>query len=112
MSEYTEFLNEVFRKFGTIHARKMFGGYGIYHQELMFALVSDDELYLKVDKQSKPRFEAAGLTPFTYEKNGKPYSMSYYQAPEEIFDDPLMAQDWANEAFDAAMRAKSKKVTP
>ena len=60
-NEYIDFLREVFAQFGAISARKMFGGYGIYHQDLMFALVADDTLYLKVDSASKPEFEQLGL---------------------------------------------------
>jgi len=44
MSEYVEYLKEVLELFGPITARKMFGGYGIYHNGLMFALVADDTL--------------------------------------------------------------------
>jgi len=49
MSEFVEYLNEVFADFGVIRYRKMFGGYGIYHNDLMFGLVADDQLYLKTD---------------------------------------------------------------
>ncbi len=45
-NEFVEHLNEVFRLFGAIHSKQMFGGYGIYHQGLMFGLVANDTLYL------------------------------------------------------------------
>ena len=34
--------------------------------------------------------------------------MSYYAAPEEIFDDPEEAGTWAKLAFEAALRARKK----
>jgi DNA transformation protein and related proteins len=99
-------LKEVFALFGSVSARPMFGGHGLYHDGVMFALVADSVLYLKVDERSVDVFQEQGLTPFEYEKGGKTLRMSYYTAPESIFDDPEQAREWAVLAFDAALRAK------
>lgn len=113
MSDFVDYLAEVFQSFGVIRSRKMFGGYGIYHDNLMFGLVADDVLYLKGDAQSAKDFEALGLTPFEYVKNGKPMKMSYFTAPEAIFDDPDAAKAWAQRAFDAALRSRAPaKASP
>lgn len=109
MNEFIDNLNEVFAPFGAIRARRMFGGYGIYHDDLMFALVADEVLYLKVDEQSIAAFEERGLGPFEYEKNGRKMKMSYHLAPEEIFDDPEQAREWAVLAFDAALRSRKPR---
>ncbi|GAA0584879.1 TfoX/Sxy family protein [Halomonas salifodinae] len=111
MSDYTDYLGDVFSAFGPITARRMFGGYGIYHDGLMFALVADEILYLKADTHSVGAFEAEGLEPFVYVKGGRPVQMSYYQAPEAIFEDEALAADWARRAFDAALRARAGKET-
>jgi DNA transformation protein and related proteins len=108
MNEYIEFLREVFEQFGPITARKMFGGYGVYHQGLMFALVADETLYLKADAENVATFEQAGLEPFAYNKQGKIMKMSYYLAPEEILDDPEEAAIWARRSYEAALRSQSK----
>lgn len=112
MSEYVEFLKEVFEPFGPIHPRRMFGGYGLFHKGLMFGLVADDVLYLKADKMSAPFFEERGLDQFQYDKRDKTIKMSFYMAPEEIFDDPEEAKGWAARSYEAAVRAKkpAKKV--
>lgn len=110
MSEFVESLNDVFEEFGLIRSRKMFGGYGIYHQGLMFGLISDDELYLKVDEELKTEFEEKDLPAFEYSKNGKLMKMSYHLAPEEIYEDKSTAKEWAVKAYEAALRSnKSKK---
>jgi DNA transformation protein len=108
MSEFTEFLNEVFEQFGPIRVRKMFGGYGIYHEDIMFGLVAGDTLYLKADESTKDLFLSRGLDAFEYDKHGKKVTMSYYLAPEEIFDDPEAAREWAKRSFEVAFRAKSR----
>lgn len=111
VSEFVDYLNEVFEQFGHIHARKMFGGYGIYHDGVMFGLVANDMLYLKADENTAEYFESKGLGPFEYNKGGKIVKMSYYLAPDEIFDNPEDAAFWAKRAYEVAFRAKrtSKK---
>lgn len=109
-SEFVEHLTEVFRLLGPIHHKRMFGGYGIYHQELMFGLVADDTLYLKTDSQSAALFSAAGSSPFEYVKNGKSMTMSYSSAPVEVFDDPEAARQWAMRAYEAALRSRAKSI--
>ncbi len=107
MSEFVDYLSEVFEPFGMIRVRRMFGGFGVYHNSLMFALVEDDVLYLKADEQSVRFFEDKGLAQFQYHKKGQPVKMSYYMAPEEIFEDPEAAEVWALRAYEAAVRSQS-----
>jgi len=109
MSEYVEYLKEVFSEFGSVEPRRMFGGYGVFHKGLMFALVADDVLYLKADESISRHFTERGLEQFSYEKQGKSFKMSYYMAPEEIFDDPEEAKIWADRSYAAAVRSKKPK---
>ena len=105
--EYANYLADLLARLGPVHWRAMFGGYGIYCGELFFALAVDDVLYLKADAETRPRFEAEGLPPFTYEKKGgKAASISYFQAPDDIFDDEDALRLWGNLALGAALRAR------
>jgi DNA transformation protein and related proteins len=106
---FIDYLVEVFESFGPIYAKRMFGGYGIYHDELMFGLVSNDVLYLKADEASLERFLELGLTPFEYTKKGRLMRISYYTAPESVFDDPDEARNWATLAYAAALRSRTKQ---
>jgi DNA transformation protein len=108
-SKFVEYLAEVFESFGAIRARRMFGGYGIYHDGLMFGLVADDVLYLKADAESVAAFTGRGLPCFEYTKQGKRMQISYYAAPEVIFEDPDEARLWAVRGFEAALRAQHKQ---
>ena len=74
MSDYVEYLKEVFSGFGSIQPRRMFGGYGIFYKGLMFGLVADDMLYLKADKAISRHFAERELESFSYEKQGKSLS--------------------------------------
>lgn len=58
-NEFVEYLLELLEPSGGVRAKAMFGGFGIYRDNLMFGLVADDILYFKVDKKpglnSRPR---------------------------------------------------------
>ena len=110
MSEFVTYLHEVFQEFGPIRSRKMFGGHGIYHNDLMFGLVADDELYIKTDADNLAEFEERGMSAFEFVMKGKVGKMSYWSAPEEIYDDPEQATHWANLGYAAAVRAHAKKT--
>jgi DNA transformation protein and related proteins len=88
----------------------MFGGAGIYRDGIMFALVADNEVFLKADDVASERFREAGCRPFAYAKDGKPVDMSYWSVPDAALDDPDALKTWAELAFEAAVR--SRKARP
>ena len=107
MSDYTDYLEEVFAQFGEIEARRMFGGHGLFHGGLMFALVADDMLYLKADETSSHAFADEGMEPFTYTaKGGKPIAMSYWEVPPRLLEEPDELAEWAREAHRIACAQK------
>jgi DNA transformation protein len=108
VSEFVDYLHEVFERFGPVEVRRMFGGYGIYHDGLMFALVDDDTLYLKADAGNISQFEQRGLHPFTYNSRGRTVQLSYYLAPGEMLEDRDEAAAWARRSFEAAIRSRTK----
>ena len=104
---FVVFCLDVLSVVGSVRARGMFGGHGIYLGEVMFALVANDVLYLKVDKETSATFRAAESEPFVYHgKQGKPVTMSYWEMPLEGFESPERAEHWASLAIEAAQRAK------
>lgn len=110
--EYLDYLRELFAPLGTIRTRRMFGGAGVYCDEVFFALVIDDVLFLKTDEVNRPDFEREGLEAFSYEADGRRVSLSYYRAPDEALDSPALMQPWAHAAMGAALRAKHAKPPP
>ena len=105
-SEFVSYVLESLRPLGPVSARRMFGGHGIYLHGVMFALVADDQLYLKVDDGNRGAYQAAGLEAFSYDGRGRAIRMSYHEAPGEGFDDPEVLCAWAREAYAAALRAR------
>lgn len=109
--EYREYVRDLFTAFGAIRIRSMFGGAGIFRDDLMFGLIIDDQIYLKVDDHNRTDFEDAGQGPFLFErKDGRTMAMSYYLIPDALYDDTDELAVWAKNAFAAAQRAAIKKA--
>jgi DNA transformation protein and related proteins len=118
-----EFIRDLFAPFGPVTVRRMFGGAGIYREGLMFALVFDGAIFLKVDEASIPDFEREGSRPFVYTRAksaGKirRASLSYWRLPERLYDDPEELAVWAERALAIAqrkkitLRAQTKRTAP
>ena len=105
-----EFLNEVLQPLGTVRSKKMFGGFGVYCDGVMFGLIADDILYLKADDINKGMFEAEGQGRFVYEGQTRPVTMSYWRIPDRLYDETDEMLDWARAALHAARAAAAKKI--
>jgi DNA transformation protein len=100
---------ELLAPLGAVRARRMFGGHGLYQDDLFFALIANEGLYLKVDAQTQPAFAAAGCAPFVYSAKGKAMSLSYWTVPADAMESPALMQPWARQALAAALRARAAK---
>ncbi|MHB1187554.1 TfoX/Sxy family protein [Thiobacillus sp.] len=100
-----EFVAEQMAFVGGLRIRAMFGGYGIYQDDCMFALIADDRLYFKADATTRAEFEAKGLSPFTYVARGKSMAMQYFEAPPEVFEEQEAMRTWVDKAYGTALKA-------
>ena len=109
LSEFVAFCLELLGSVGAARSRRMFGGHGIYVDDLFIGLIAFDRLYLKADASTRASFEAAGCQPFVYDGAGKSVTMGYFSAPEEAMESPPLMQPWARLALAAALRARALK---
>jgi len=108
-ADFADYAVELLGAAGRVAARRMFGGYGLYCDGVMFALIADDVLYLKADERNRPELEGAGSAPFTYEAKGRRTIMAYWRAPDEAMESRELMAPWARSALDAALRAKAAR---
>lgn len=108
-SEYVSFVIEQMSLVRGLRVKRMFGGYGVYQDDCMFALIIEDQLYFKADVSSRAAFEAKGLKPFTYQARGKWVEVNYFEAPPEVFDEADEMRVWANKALAVAFAARKPK---
>ncbi len=106
---YQAFVLEQLARVATgIRARRMFGGVGLYSNDLFFALMDDDALYLKTDATTRLDFEALGMGPFRPAgEHGE--SMGYHQLPAEILEDAEALQRWVTAALSVARQARTRR---
>ena len=98
---------ELFAPLGSIRTRAMFGGWGFYCDDLFFAIIADETLYLKADAETAARFEAAGGEPFRFSyKDGRTETMNYWTVPEEAMESPGEMIEWGRLALAAAIRGR------
>jgi DNA transformation protein len=85
----------------------MFGGHGLYVDDVFVALIARDRLYLKVDADSRDQFAAAGCEPFVYDGRTGAIAMSYWSAPPQAMESPALMDPWARLALRAALAARA-----
>ncbi|KAF0134300.1 MAG: DNA transformation protein [Xanthobacteraceae bacterium] len=104
-----EFLIDLFAPFARVSVKRMFSGYGIYREGLVFAWALAEGIFLKTDEQTAAAFEAAGLAVFVYPtKDGLRSVGSYRRMPDACLDDENELRHWAGLAWQAALRAPPK----
>ncbi len=113
--EFAAHCVELLAPVGAARAKRLFGGHGIYVDELMIALIADETLYFKTDAQTLPHWQAAGGRPFVYEsrragQERKVTAMSYWTPPDEALDSPALLAPWGRLALEAALRARAARA--
>jgi len=108
------FATELFEGLGEVRVRRMFGGAGVYAHDVMFALIDDDVIFIKVDDVLKQDLAAEGSRPWIYTaakgpRAGIAEETSYWSLPEDALDDPDAACDWGRRALAAAIASRAPK---
>jgi DNA transformation protein len=89
--------------------RAMFGGYGIYLNGIIFAIIIDEELYFKVDKTNIDMYKKYNSEPFSYTtKNGKKAVMSYWKVPCTVLEDEKKLVEYAKDAHNVSINSKKQ----
>ena len=107
---FAEFLREQLAPLGRIMLRRMFGKSGVFCDGVMLGMVTDNMLYLRVDEHNRETFkEAAAHSPLNYAKGGNTIDLSFWRAPERLFDEPDELVAWAKAALAAARRVAAQR---
>ncbi len=109
LSPYAEYVIDLLHSYGDITAKSMFGGYGIYKDGVIVAIIVDDELYFKVDKTNQPQYESHDSEPFTYMGKGKQVKMSYWKVPLDIMENEGELAAWLEKSYEISLKTKRKK---
>lgn len=103
---------------GRISSKRMFGAVGLYRDGIFFGIVSGDTLYLKAGDANRRDFEERGMPPFRPYRDKPQVSMSYYEVPADVLEDPDECAAWALRAVaagaarDAGPRPRARRRKP
>jgi DNA transformation protein len=107
---FAEFLREQLAPLGRVTIRRMFGKTGVFCDRLMLGMVADNMLYFRVDEGNRAAFkEAESVPPLNYRKQDSTIDLSFWRAPERLFDEPEELVAWARIALEAASRVATKR---
>jgi len=108
-ASFAEFLREQLAPLGHLTLRRMFGKTGVFCDGVMLGMVADNTLYFRVDDGNRAAFkEAEAVPPLNYAKGGELIDLSFWRAPERLFDEPDELVEWARVALAAARRVAAK----
>jgi len=107
---FAEFLHEHLAPLGRVTMRRMFGKTGVFCDGVMFGMVTDNTLYVRVDDHNSTIFkEAEAHPPLNYAKKGETIDLAFWRVPERLIDEPDELVDWARAALAAARRVAAKR---
>ena len=93
----------------SVRPRAMFGGIGLYADDVFFGILAADVLYLKVDDSNRAIYETESMPAFQ-PYAGQPTTMSYYQVPARVLEDGDELTAWARTSVRVAAHAKPRKA--
>jgi DNA transformation protein and related proteins len=111
---YVQWVLEQLSGAGRLTSRRMFGGVGLYQDDVFFAIISGDVLYFKVGETNRTDYETRGARQFRPFRDKPHLSMSYYELPADILDDTDECVIWVRRAVAAAVASRSpaRKSSP
>jgi DNA transformation protein len=105
--DFADHCVELLATAGTVRRRRMFGGHGLYVDDLFVGVIAGERLYLKADAQTAPPFEAAGGERFVYSARGRTVALGFWSPPPEAMDSPALMAPWVRLAVQAALGARA-----
>jgi DNA transformation protein len=109
-ADYLAYVIDQLASFARVTSRRMFGGAGLYADGVFFGLIADDTLFFKVDDSNRIDYTTRGCKPFQpFADEPDAYSMSYFEVPADVLEDPDELTLWARKAFAAALAKRSQR---
>lgn len=109
---YIDHIMELLSDLGEIEVRRMFGAAGVFRNDVMFAVIDEDVLYLKADEAFAEELKAKGAIKWVYSKrsaNSRRVSNNW-SLPDEAADDPELAVSLARRSYEIAASKKRRKT--
>ena len=93
---FKDFVLDQLQSLDGVEARRMFGGFGVYQDEVFFGIIHKGRVYFKIDDSTVGEYRRRKMKPFR--PNTKQTLKTYYAVPAEILEDSDLMFDWAAKA--------------
>ncbi|MGK9172742.1 TfoX/Sxy family DNA transformation protein [Yokenella regensburgei] len=94
---------------GDIRSRALFGGYSLSVDDVVFAMVANGELYLRMCEESASYTVKRQSPLLTYKKRGRQVSLNYYFVDEHLWHDRAMLVRLSSYSLNAARSEAQQK---
>ncbi|MEK7643017.1 MAG: TfoX/Sxy family protein [Patescibacteria group bacterium] len=96
--EFQIYVLEQLSNLSGIWARRMFGGWGLYHGAKFFGIISKGRFYMKVSERTRGYYLAAGMKPFS--PRSSQVLKSYYEVPLDVLENREELERWVTLSTD------------
>jgi DNA transformation protein len=101
---FKDFVLDQLTGMDNVEARRMFGGYGLYHDETFVGIVQKGKLFFKINESTVGEYRKRKMKPFR--PNPKQTLKSYYQVPGDVIEDADELRQWAERAISCQTKKK------
>lgn len=101
----------LFERLGQVKSRSMFGGFGIFINDTMCALIVNNQLHLRTTDETAPHYQALGYQAYCYKKRGFPVITKYFALPDSCWNNTDDILEQAKQALNLAQQDRQQKET-
>ena len=109
-AQYLAYILEQLARLGALRSNRMFGGVGLYNNELFFGLIDDDTLFFKTDESNVAPYRERKMPRFMPFPDRPEAALGYHQVPADVIEDAEVLVDWARAAVAVALRSQVSKA--
>ncbi|MEQ4923933.1 TfoX/Sxy family DNA transformation protein [Proteus hauseri] len=86
-------------KYGELTTKSQFGGFSMMVDEIMLAINSDGEFYLKGSGFLETLYKATKMNAYVYLKKGSPITLRYYRVTDLIWEDQRKLEQYIDLSY-------------
>lgn len=107
--QYLEYVLEQLAALGALRWRRMFGGIGLYREDLFFGLIDDDTLFFKTNESNAAAYQSRNMPRFMPPTDRPVSPFGYHQVPADVIEDAEVLAEWARKSVAVALTSRSAK---
>lgn len=94
---------------GELFSRRMFGGTGVFSNNVMFAIIDRDSLHLRASEEQCKLFDKLGYERFKCRNYSVSISSFYYSMGEDVIENQDLLLQHVQESINAAIACQAEK---